>query len=42
VVARGRNIAHGSVSDLLAQTGQTDFEDAFVKLAFTADAELAV
>ena len=42
VVARGHNIAHGSVSDLLAQTGQTDFEDAFVKLAFTADAELAV
>jgi sodium transport system ATP-binding protein len=37
VVARGRNVAYGSVADLLAQTGQTDFEDAFVKLAFTAE-----
>ena len=36
VVAHGRNVASGSVADLLAQTGQSDFEDAFVHLAFSA------
>jgi len=36
VVAHGRNVASGSVSDLLVQTGQNDFEDAFVQLAFAA------
>jgi len=36
VVAHGRNVASGSVADLLAQTGQSDFEDAFVHLAFAA------
>jgi sodium transport system ATP-binding protein len=35
-VAHGRNVASGSISDLLAQTGQNDFEDAFVQLAFAA------
>jgi len=36
VVAHGRTVAHGSVGDLLAQTGQRDFEEAFVRLAFPA------
>jgi hypothetical protein len=27
-------VAEGTVEELLAQTGKTDFEDAFVKLAF--------
>ena len=34
VVARGRTVACGTVPELLAQTGQTDFEEAFVRLAF--------
>ena len=34
VVARGRTVASGTVAELLAQTGQTDFEEAFVRLAF--------
>ena len=34
VVARGRTVASGSVAHLLAQTGQDDFEDAFVQLAY--------
>ena len=34
VVSRGRTIAAGTVAELLAQTGQTDFEEAFVRLAF--------
>ena len=34
VVARGRTLARGTVPELLAQTGQTDFEEAFVRLAF--------
>ncbi len=36
VVAQGRTVAHGSVSALLAQTNETDFEEAFVQLAFGA------
>ena len=40
VVARGRNVASGTVTQLLAQTGQTEFEDAFVQLAFAADAQV--
>ena len=36
VVARGRTVAGGSVPQLLAQTGERDFEEAFVKLAFRA------
>ncbi len=36
VVAHGRTVACGSVDELLAQTSETDFEDAFVKLAFDA------
>ena len=38
VVAHGRTVATGSVPELLAQTQQQDFEEAFVKLAF-ADEE---
>ena len=34
VVAQGRTVAHGSVQQLLAQTGERDFEEAFVALAF--------
>jgi sodium transport system ATP-binding protein len=34
VVAQGRTVATGSVDELLAATGQSDFEEAFVKLAF--------
>ena len=36
VMAQGRNVAEGTVDELLAQTGQTQFEDAFVQLAFGA------
>ena len=36
VVAHGKTVAHGSVPQLLQQTGETDFENAFVKLAFDA------
>jgi sodium transport system ATP-binding protein len=34
VVAHGRTVATGTVDELLAQTGETDFEEAFVALAF--------
>ena len=34
VVAHGRTVASGSVAELLEQTGESDFEEAFVKLAF--------
>ncbi|CAM3893665.1 ATP-binding cassette domain-containing protein [Roseateles saccharophilus] len=34
VVSHGRSVARGSVPELLAQAGETRFEDAFVKLAF--------
>ena len=34
VVAHGRVVAAGGVAALLAQTGERDFEEAFVKLAF--------
>jgi len=37
VVAHGRTVASGTVPELLERTGETDFEEAFVKLAF-ADA----
>ena len=37
VVARGRTVAQGSVPQLLARTGETDFEEAFVALAYGAD-----
>lgn len=34
VVARGRTVATGTVGELLEQTGESEFEEAFVKLAF--------
>ena len=34
VVAHGATVASGSVAELLARTGQSDFEEAFVALAF--------
>ena len=34
VVAHGRSVADGTVPELLAQTGEGDFEEAFVRLAF--------
>jgi len=37
VVAHGRTVASGSVDTLLAQTGERDFEEAFVKLAFVEE-----
>ncbi len=35
VISHGRTVAHGSVAALLAQTAEQDFEEAFVRLAFT-------
>jgi sodium transport system ATP-binding protein len=37
VVAHGRTVARGTVADLSAAAGQTDFEETFVKLAFKPD-----
>ena len=34
VVSHGRTVTSGTVAELLAQTGETDFEQAFVRLAF--------
>ncbi len=34
VVAQGRTVAAGSVAELAAASGETDFEETFVKLAF--------
>jgi len=36
VVTQGRSVASGTVAELLARTGQHDFEEAFVQLAFGA------
>ncbi len=38
LVAHGRTVAEGTVDALRARTGDDDFEDAFVKLAFGAEA----
>ena len=38
VVSHGRTVAHGSVAELLDRTGERDFEEAFVKLAFAEEA----
>ena len=37
VVAHGRTVAAGTVDQLLARTGERDFEEAFVKLAFAPE-----
>lgn len=34
IVAQGKNVARGSVDELLQQAQEINFEDAFVKLAF--------
>ena len=39
VMSRGRTVASGTVEQLLAQAGEPDFEEAFVKLAFAPDPE---
>ena len=36
VMSHGRTVAEGTVAELCARTGQRDFEEAFVDLAFTA------
>jgi sodium transport system ATP-binding protein len=36
VVAQGRTVAQGSVGELLARAGSSDFEETFVQLAFPA------
>ena len=41
VVAHGRSVASGTVAELLARTGERDFEEAFVKLAFDQDKQHA-
>jgi sodium transport system ATP-binding protein len=38
VIAAGQTVAEGSVPDLLARTGEADFEEAFVALAFAGRA----
>jgi sodium transport system ATP-binding protein len=40
LVSHGRTVASGTVAQLLQRTGERDFEEAFVRLAFT-DAERA-
>ena len=40
LISHGRVVGEGTVSELVAQTGTSDFEDTFVRLAFTRD-ELA-
>ena len=37
VVSHGRTVAEGTVAELLVQTGERDFEEAFVKLAFAEE-----
>jgi sodium transport system ATP-binding protein len=37
VISHGRTVAEGTVPALLARAGERDFEEAFVRLAFTAD-----
>lgn len=39
VMARGRTVASGTLAEVLARSGQTDFEAAFVSLAFGPVAE---
>ena len=35
LVSHGRTVAEGTVDELNARAGQTDFEETFVHLAFT-------
>jgi sodium transport system ATP-binding protein len=36
VIAQGRRVASGTVAELGALTGESDFEESFVKLAFAS------
>lgn len=36
LVSHGRTVASGTVAELNAQSGEQDFEETFVKLAFSA------
>jgi sodium transport system ATP-binding protein len=40
VVSHGRTVARGTVAELSARAGEADFEDTFVKLAFSPDERL--
>ena len=40
VVAHGRSVAEGTVAELLERTGKSDFEEAFVELAFAPEPSL--
>jgi sodium transport system ATP-binding protein len=40
VVAHGRSVAEGTVAELLQRTGKSDFEEAFVELAFAPEPSL--
>jgi sodium transport system ATP-binding protein len=35
VVSHGRTVSEGTVAELCERAGEADFEEAFVKLAFT-------
>jgi sodium transport system ATP-binding protein len=37
LVSHGRTVADGTLAELAARSGQADFEETFVQLAFTAD-----
>lgn len=39
LVAQGRTVAEGTVDELCQRTGERDFEEAFVKLAFGSEAQ---
>ncbi len=41
IMSHGRTVATGTVDELCQRTGESDFEEVFVKLAFTPQAELA-
>jgi sodium transport system ATP-binding protein len=41
VVSHGRTVATGSVAELMARGGESDFEETFVKLAFSAEERAA-
>ncbi len=42
LVAQARSVASGTVPELLARTGEQDFEEAFVQLAFAPQPLAAV
>ena len=40
LISHGRTVAEGSVPELNAASGRTDFEETFVQLAFTPEERL--